>query len=88
MKKGFTLIEIIVCIVLITLIASITIISTNYNKDKDLIKMLTDAALLYIDVEKDENGNNYQKEIISGRLGLKLPIKELVNKGYIKEEVE
>lgn len=50
-KKGFTLIEIIVCIVLITLISTISIIIINNKKQQSLLEKYSskfENALQYI----------------------------------------
>ena len=55
-KKGFTLIEIIVCLVLISLIATISIVTIvkNKNNDKDkIIKNVLSAADVYYSMNSD-----------------------------------
>lgn len=89
-KKGFTIIEIIICLGIITLIGTIcTVVLVKNNKDKNIEKItniILDAAKVFANVEKDEDGNNYISEIEKGRGGVKIPLSILVNKGYVKKE--
>ncbi len=89
-KKGFTIIEIIICLGIITLIGTIsTVVLLKNNKDKNIEKItknILDAAKVFANVEKDEDGNNYISEIKKGRGGVKISLSVLVNKGYIKKE--
>ena len=70
-KKGFTIIEIIICLGIITLIGTIsTVVLVKNNKDKNIEKItnnILDAAKVFANVEKDEDGNNYINEIEKGR---------------------
>ncbi len=89
-KKGFTIIEIIICLGIITLIGTIsTVVLVKNNKDKNIEKItnnILDAAKVFANVEKDEDGNNYINEIEKGRGGVKISLSILVNKGYVKKE--
>ena len=89
-KKGFTIIEIIVCISILTIISTITITVSFLNGKQDEIKKATNnilnAAEIYVNVSKDENGINYIKQIENGKGGVKIPINELVSNGYVKKE--
>ena len=89
-KKGFTIIEIIICLGIITLIGTIsTVVLVKNNKDKNIEKItnnIFDAAKVFANIEKDEDGNNYINEIEKGRGGVKIPLSILVNKGYVKKE--
>ena len=90
MKKGFTLVEIIISIGLILIVGVSTtffVISKNNNNELDKItKQILEAASAYVKVEKDKNGNTYANEIVNGSKGVKIPLSNLVNRGYIKEE--
>lgn len=91
-KRGFTLIEIIICLVLIVGIGSISLISVlNNNNDDNKIKELTrkivDAANVYISVEKDGNGNTYQNGILKGGKGIYISLETLEDKGYLDSSI-
>lgn len=90
MKKGFTLVEIIISVTLILIVgasATFFVLKKNNNKELETItKEILEAANAYIKIEKDKNGNIYANEIISGRKGVQIPLSNLVNSGYIKEE--
>lgn len=89
-KKGFTLIEIIICIGIISIIGTTTSVITiklkNNKSLNDLTNNILKAAEVYANTEKDENGNNYINEVENGRGGIKIPLSSLVNKGYVKKE--
>lgn len=87
-KKGFTLIEIIVCIVLITLISTISIVAIKNKKKNysDITKKILNAANVYISIEKDSQGNSYEYGINNGGKAIQVNVKELLNKGYIDKE--
>ena len=88
-KKGFTLVEIIVALALITLISAGGVgIVSSYNKKNEernnaLIDSLIKAASVYINLEKDEQGNTYENGLYYGGTGVFIPIQELHDKGYI-----
>jgi len=92
-KKGFTLIEIIICIALIAIIGTgsiITINIINKNKAENNIKLydtLAEAASIYINIEKDEQGNTYENGLYYGGTGIFIPIQELHDKGYISDNI-
>lgn len=90
MKKGFTIIEIIISVTIILIVgASATFFvvkKTNNNELESITKEILEAANAYIKVEKDNNGNIYANEIISGAKGVQIPLTNLVKTGYIKEE--
>ena len=87
-KKGFTLIEIIVSLVLIALIATISVVLISKN-DKQEYSEITNkiirAASVYIATEKDDNGNTYEYGITHGAKGAQISVKTLYDKGYIDE---
>lgn len=88
MKKGFTLIEIIIVIVLITLIGTISMVALNKDNDRTFgtaLKRAFDAVNVYINIEKDEIGNTFFNGIYKGGEGVIVPISELYNKGYINQ---
>lgn len=90
MKKGFTLVEIIISITLILIIgtgATIVFVSSN-NKDKDIndiTNKILEAADAYVRVQTDDNGNLLATEVASGAKGVKIPLTNLVTAGYISE---
>ena len=89
-KKGFTLIEIIVCLVLIIgigTISTVTLIKKDNKKLDDLTKKIIDATNIYINVEKDENGNYYSYGIESGAKGVYVSVNTLEEKGYISSDI-
>lgn len=89
-KSGFTLIEIIVVICLITCIGVISFIGFKVSSDNN-IKLLNDkvldAASIFASIEKDNNGNIYIKAVENYAKGVKIPLQTLVDKGYIDETV-
>lgn len=86
MKKGFTLIEIIVCIALIALISTTSIILLKKNNDySEITKKIINAANVYIATEKDDKGNTYEYGITHGGKGVQINVNELLNKGYISK---
>lgn len=87
-KRGFTLIEIIICISLIAIISTISIVIFTKNKDySNITKKILEAANVYIATEKDEQGNTYEYGINNGGKGARINVKELVNKGYVDEKL-
>lgn len=87
-KRGFTLIEIIICISLIAIISTISIVIFIKNKDySNITKKILEAANVYIATEKDEQGNTYEYGINNGGKGARINVKELVNKGYVDEKL-
>lgn len=93
MKKGFTIVELIICIFLLGLIGtSVAIISikTNHKKEEKLINEINDkileASKVYLYVEKDELGNTYQEGIFAGGRGVQISVQNLIENGYIEEE--
>ena len=90
-KNGFTLIEIIVTLILlstITFIAGINITKKNESFDINSInKKILEAANIYVEIKRDINGNSYLKEIVSGAKGVKIPLKTLMQEGYIEEDI-
>lgn len=88
-NRGFTLIEIIVCIAILSVISvSVIVVTNNNNKDEllEITNEILNSSRLFIELEKDENGKNYSKEIINGAKGVKIPLKTLVQKGYVDEK--
>lgn len=89
MKKGFTIVEIIISISIILIIgvsATFFIVNNKNNELTNITKEILEAANTYIKIEKDKNGNIYANEIVSGKKGVQIPLSNLVNSGYIKEE--
>ncbi len=84
-KKGFTLIEIIVCIVLISLIATISIILLKNNSDKSEDKNkkeIVSAADVYFSLN-----DKYKKELEENNGYLVLNISELVDEGLLDKKI-
>ena len=87
-KRGFTLVEIIICVSLIAIISTISIVIFTKNKDySNLTKKILEAANVYIATEKDDQGNTYEYGINNGGKGVRINVNELVNKGYIDEKL-
>ena len=89
MKKGFTLIEIVVSITLITLIGvtSTILIIKNNNKENPLNKKIYEAANVFIATETDENGNSYEYGITNGAKGIQFTVQNLYDKGYLSDNI-
>lgn len=91
MKKGFTIIEIIISIGLIAVIGTILIIyismSNNNKKEKEIAKItsiLQEASSVYLAVNKETN-SSILENIQLGGTGYVIPIKTLLKEGYITE---
>lgn len=85
MKKGFTLIEIIICITLITIIGVGSFIGVKLVNDKiktTKLEQITDkaieAAQVYIETDKQS-----YNELYSNQNGVSIPIKLLVDEGLL-----
>lgn len=91
MKKGFTLIEIIISISLILIIGIITtsIIVNNKNNSnlESITKQVLEAANLFVNKEIDEHGYTYKNGILNGAKGVQLSVQNLVDKGYLEESL-
>lgn len=92
-KNGFTLVEIIVVILLITGISTsifvINISNTKKNNNLRLEKLhnqILEAANVFISTKKDESGENYNNAISMGAKGVKIPISYLVDNGYLSDD--
>lgn len=84
-KKGFTLIEIIVCIVLISLIVTISIILLKNNSDKSEDKNkkeIVSATDVYFSLN-----DKYKKELEENNGYLVLNISELVDEGLLDKKI-
>ena len=89
-KRGFTLIEIIVCLVLIVgigTISTVSIIKKDNKRLDDITKKIIDATNVYINVEKDDKGNYYSYGIDNGAKGVYVSVKTLEEKGYISKDI-
>lgn len=89
-KHGFTLIEIIIVIALISIIGvgsfvGVKTIQKNKDELKEITNRIIESASVYIENEKDTNGNYYINGINEGGQGLILPLDTLYDEGYIKE---
>ena len=84
-KKGFTLIEIIICLVLLSIIATTFIISLNKNKKNNSItytsleKNILNAADVLVNMNKDDNNNNYAEQLNLGAQGVEIKLTKLIN---------
>lgn len=88
-KKGFTLIEVIICLVLIVLIGagSIFVTVNNNKKSGNLNDKIIDAASIYLNTEIDEYGNSYEYGLLHGAKGVQISIKTLEDKGYLSKSI-
>lgn len=90
-KKGFTLVEIIICIVLILLIGgSFFAITLNNKKQKEekifeVTRKLQEAAGVYLAINK-EIDDTIEQNIYNGGSGYVIPIKTLLDEGFISEK--
>ena len=89
-KHGFTLIEIIIVIALISIIGvgsvvGVKTIQKNKSELTEITNRIIESASVYIENEKDTNGNYYINGINEGGQGLILPLDTLYDEGYIKE---
>lgn len=85
LKKGFTLIEIIVCIVLISVIGTVVIVNIQKNKDKPeekVIDTVKNASTTYLAVR-----NNLIEDMKDNEGYLVLKIQELIDMGYLDEKI-
>ncbi len=88
-KRGFTLIEIIVCLVLLSLILTTFIISLNKNQKNNYItytsleKNILNAADVLVNMNKDDNNNNYAEQLYLGAQGVEIKITKLVDEGLL-----
>lgn len=90
-KNGFTLIEIIICIALIAIISTTSIIILRKNKNSNIEKInkqLFNAATVFIANEEDDNGSYYEQAVNNGAKGVKIPISYLEDKGYIDKNLK
>ncbi len=90
-KKGFTLIEIIICITLITIIGvamTFTVLKSKDNKFKEVEKRILTAASVYVSTAKDENGETYENGIYNGGSGTVINLNVLYNNGFLSEDLK
>lgn len=92
MKKGFTIVELIISISIVLIVGISTtffIFNNKSNKElENITKEILEAANLYANKEVDEKGKIYLNEVRSEKKGIKIPLDNLVSKGYIKEEIK
>lgn len=89
-NKGFALIEIIMCIALLSTIAISSIIIFNKkNNDilKDINKKVSNAVDIYLNTKKDEDGDTYIEGINKGGQGLYINLKTLLDEGLIDKTI-
>lgn len=88
-NNGFTLVEIIICIVLIGVIGTVSFIVINEQSTNDIKKLenkLLEAVSVFIEIEKDSDGVVYDEAIQNGNMGVEIPIKYLIDKGYYDQK--
>lgn len=85
MKKGFTIIEIIISILLVTIIGTTSVVSYNYVEKKNKINTLNDksdeiliALRTYI-----ETNSTSKEQIYNNKNGMAISLKTLENEGLI-----
>ena len=92
MKKGFTLVEIIISITLLLLMGTgVTFFFVNKNLDKNLentTNKILEAANLYVRTEVDDNGELYLNRVMNSAKGVKITLTNLVEKGYIDKSLK
>lgn len=88
-KKGFTLIEIIVCVAILSLIATSFVITISKNKKNESVsytsleKNILNAADVLVNMKKDENNNNYAQQLNLGGQGVEIKITKLIDEGLL-----
>lgn len=87
-KKGFTIIEIIICISLLVVVGVGSFISIKVISKKQLVDKLnmistkaSEAAQVYIETNK-----NASNQLYNNKNGVSLPLQLLVNEGYLSLE--
>ena len=89
-NKGFTIIEVIICLCLIILISgtmTAVVLTKNKNNKKhiqEVTKKIQEAASVYLSINKDNN-NSIEQNIYNGGTGYVIPLKTLINEGYVTE---
>lgn len=87
-KKGFTLVEIIVCLVLILLVSGSFLGIVLYNKNKkeekvlEVTKKIQEAAGVYLAINK-EIDDTIEQNILNGGSGYVISLRTLLDAGYI-----
>lgn len=89
MKKGFTLIEIIISISIVLLVGTTFVVGLhNHNDDPlDVNEDIVGAVQTYLSVEKDINGNSYLDGVFSGGEGIIIPLEDLNTNGYLDDTI-
>ena len=84
-KKGFTLIEIIICIGVLAVVGVVSFVGMNYvsnniriNKLKDIEDEILTAAKVYLETNNEANDRVFLK-----KQGVIVPLKVLVNEGLL-----
>ena len=91
-KNGFTLVEIIVCLVLLSVIATTFILTTSKKEDKskqvsEVEKTLLNAADVLINLNSDNKKQYYLKQLNLGSQGVKIKLTKLIEEGLIEEKL-
>ena len=85
-KKGFTLIEIIICIALIAIIGTTSVFGIKTIKNNiriDKLEQITEKALVAAKVYIESNKETYN-QLYTQKNGVVIPIKLLVNEGLLR----
>lgn len=95
-KNGFTLIEIITCIVILMIIASIFAINfigdlnrTNSREYEEAVKKIEVAADAYVMTYKDSTDSNFEDirfVITNEDTFCYIPVEEIIDKGFLNDE--
>jgi len=91
-KRGFTLIEIIICLVLLSVIAT-TFILINRKKENintqitEIQNTILSAADVLINMDNDNNHKFYINQLNLGAQGVKIKLTKLLEEGLIKENI-
>lgn len=90
-KKAFTLVEIIVCIVLIVLVGTSTTIAFKLNNSKNnkenINNSIKTALDVYLNLYKDSDGDKYIDGINNGGKGLYISLNTLVSEGLLEKDI-
>lgn len=90
-KNGFTLVEIIVCLVLLISIISVFMVF-NVKKDDTITlstieKNILNAADVLVNINKDATNNNYAEQLNLGAQGVKIKLTRLIEEGLLDEDI-
>lgn len=89
-NRGFTLVEIIICLVLIIGIGTVSVVTITKKENsklEDITNKIIEATNVYINTEKDDQGNYYSYGINNGAKGVQISVKTLEETGYISKGI-